>query len=332
MAAGEIYLYLEGAQQELVDGMDDDPVKMWTMLKQTYQPDSKDARFNAYLDLIGIRKEETETLMELGSRTKSAAAILKSLIPKSTSSSPFGIKELIDEITAVTMLMALPPQDEAFVTSIRIGTAATVDDITTEFASQDLIRQRKRDEETRLQESAARAAAAIANTSKRTKSSKPRPTCSHCKRQGHSSDRCWTLHPELNPKNKANLNLASNGPEEKSSLASLRSSTSSSTLPTDLNWNTDTGATSHMTPHRHWLRDYEPYRVPIRLANNEVVWSVGKGKVLFEPVQPGGQTLQPVLFSRVLYVPNLHTSLFAVLRVAIDHSFVVTIEKNRMEI
>ncbi|OAX31565.1 hypothetical protein K503DRAFT_703531 [Rhizopogon vinicolor AM-OR11-026] len=23
-------------------------------------------------------------------------------------------------------------------------------------------------------------------------------------------------------------------------------------------WNTDTGATSHMTPHCHWLRNYVP--------------------------------------------------------------------------
>jgi hypothetical protein len=46
-------------------------------------------------------------------------------------------------------------------------------------------------------------------------------------------------------------------------------------------WNTDTGATSHMTPHKNWIRNYTPYRVPIRLADNSVVYSEGVGSVVF---------------------------------------------------
>ncbi|OSC99790.1 hypothetical protein PYCCODRAFT_1345610, partial [Trametes coccinea BRFM310] len=36
--------------------------------------------------------------------------------------------------------------------------------------------------------------------------------------------------------------------------------------PAATNWNTDTGASAHMTPHRHWFRSYSPHVIPIRLA------------------------------------------------------------------
>ena len=28
---------------------------------------------------------------------------------------------------------------------------------------------------------------------------KEKPACTHCKKEGHSEDRCWVLHPELKP-------------------------------------------------------------------------------------------------------------------------------------
>jgi len=43
--------------------------------------------------------------------------------------------------------------------------------------------------------------------------------------------------------------------------------------------NADTGATSHMTPHRHWLCNDVPKRV-IRLADNNTVYSAGEGTVV----------------------------------------------------
>ncbi|KIO25455.1 hypothetical protein M407DRAFT_75659, partial [Tulasnella calospora MUT 4182] len=78
----------------------------------------------------------------------------------------------------------------------------------------------------------------------------------------------------------------------------------------DTQWNTDTGATSCMTPHRHWIRDMTPCCIPVRIATDEVVYALGKGSVLFQPVV-GGMKLCPVLFSRVL-VPDINNNLFAV--------------------
>ena len=92
--------------------------------------------------------------------------------------------------------------------------------------------------------------------------------------------------------------------------ASLRADTAS-LAGTDTAWNIDTGATSHMTPHREWIRDFSPCRIPVRVATNHVVYAVGQGDVLFQPTL-NGSPAQQVLFSRVLYVPALSDNLFAV--------------------
>jgi hypothetical protein len=63
-------------------------------------------------------------------------------------------------------------------------------------------------------------------------------------------------------------------------------------------WNPDTGASSHMTPHQHWFRSYSP---PIRLADNSIVYS-GLESVEF---QPNG--LNPVF-----HVPALGSNLLSV--------------------
>lgn len=41
------------------------------------------------------------------------------------------------------------------------------------------------------------------------------------------------------------------------------SSSSSSIALSNRNWLADTGATSHMTPHRHWAHNYTPLHIPI---------------------------------------------------------------------
>ena len=67
-----------------------------------------------------------------------------------------------------------------------------------------------------------------------------------------------------------------------------------------------------MTPHHFWLRDYAPLRVPIRLADNTVIYSKGVGNVVFNPVI-SGRVARPVEFTRVLHIPELQHNLLAVL-------------------
>ena len=73
---------------------------------------------------------------------------------------------------------------------------------------------------------------------------------------------------------------------------------SSSPLQTDanFNWNADSGATSHMTPHAHWIHNYTSFQTPIHLANNIIIYSAGIGSVRFAPMIRG-QMMQVVEFT-----------------------------------
>jgi hypothetical protein len=70
----------------------------------------------------------------------------------------------------------------------------------------------------------------------------------------------------------------------------------------DAYWIADTGATSHMSPHHSCFTKLKPHAIPIRIANNHVVYSKGVGSVVLEPAD---KLLSPVLLSCVLYVPAL---------------------------
>jgi len=96
-----------------------------------------------------------------------------------------------------------------------------------------------------------------------------------------------------------------------------------------LDWNADTGATSHMTPHRHYLREYKPHRVPIHLANNKVIYSAGIGSVVFTP-STNGRILEPLEFTNVLHVPELQNNLLSVLFLTRHRQFTVRITDKAM--
>ena len=74
-------------------------------------------------------------------------------------------------------------------------------------------------------------------------------------------------------------------------------------LDADFDWIADTGATSHMTPHRHWVRNYVPCRIPVKLADHSIVYAVGMGTTVFQPVVDG-RASRPVELSRVLHVAS----------------------------
>ena len=79
-----------------------------------------------------------------------------------------------------------------------------------------------------------------------------------------------------------------------------------------VDWNADTGATSHMTPHHHWLHNYVPQCIPIKLADNNTVYSAGEGIVYFNPIIDG-KAARTFGFIRVLHVPDLRNNLLSVL-------------------
>ena len=100
-------------------------------------------------------------------------------------------------------------------------------------------------------------------------------------------------------------------------------------LNADFHWLADTGATSHMTPHRHWFKSYTHFRTPVCLANNTVIYSAGVGNVVFEPIV-NGKPLKAVEFSRVLHVPDLRSNLLSVLYLARHKGITINISSHTM--
>lgn len=95
------------------------------------------------------------------------------------------------------------------------------------------------------------------------------------------------------------------------------------TSESDHYWNADSGAMSHMTSRIDWIRNMKPCRIPIRLANNQVVYATGKGDVVFTPY---GRNLSSVIISHVLYVPDLKNNLFSIVSSTLDSGMRVEIE------
>ena len=95
-------------------------------------------------------------------------------------------------------------------------------------------------------------------------------------------------------------------------------------------WVADTGATSHMTPNRHWFTTYSPFRTPVRLANGSIVYSAGIGSVRFQPIIHGrkGRLLE---FYRVLHVPGLRSNLLAVLYLSKHKGYTITINNTSIK-
>jgi hypothetical protein len=114
---------------------------------------------------------------------------------------------------------------------------------------------------------------------------------------------------------------------EKAQCAQVRLAASASSSA-DAHWIADTGATSHMTPHRSWFTSYRPHVVPIRVANEAVVYSAGLGDVILTPTNA---SLRPCRLSRVLHVPELQNNLFAVLHLTSHHRFRVVIEGPQLQ-
>jgi hypothetical protein len=100
-------------------------------------------------------------------------------------------------------------------------------------------------------------------------------------------------------------------------------------LDAHFDWNADTGATSHMTPHCHWLCNYQPLHIPIKLADDTVVYSAGLD--LWCLVQIGGKEGRSIEFSCVLNVPALRTNLLSVLFLSRLKGFIVRISANSMD-
>ena len=323
-AAGELYLSVEQDQKSHFHGMLSDPIRIWSTLRDVHMSKKPGARFNAYDELFSIRKQPNESLQSLCARIDVSMQNIQDLRPVS-----FTLKDLDDELHSMTLIRSLPDEYKSLSQSLML-----LDDL-----NKTTIREAFLAEETNSRKRGEQHTSDLALFSSNTSTTKQE--CDFCGLEGHTSLECrklvsaraWARKPR--PPRKQNANSTTNEPETKTVTESAGNASvnhiSSSPLQTNANfdWNADSGATSHMTPHAHWIRNYRPFRTPIRLANDLIVYSAGIGSVVFVPVI-GGKERRAVEFTRVLHVPDLRTNLLSILYLTRHKQFTVIIDAHEM--
>lgn len=324
-ALGVIQESISPANLRLINGKN--AKDAWKVLKDHHNATGGNLHYQYLQELANVHQKPKESLTDYIGRIQLGGDRLIGSIPSTTP-----LPDFIDLIVAMYALQNLQDtaENDQLEALIKLK-PVTLTDVVSKFEQEDTDRATKA---LGGKGEAARAA--------REKRSLPRLTnpvnagtilvCLHCTKAHQSSD-CWKKFPDKKPahlKKQDEARAAKRKQEEKkkeaaaktveddsdsdfevANMASLRP-THSPASDADLNWNTDTGATSSMTPHRSWIRDMVPCQIPVHVANDEVVMALGRGSVLFRPVIDGVKA-PSVVFSRVLYVPSLSNNLLAVL-------------------
>ncbi|KAF7968979.1 hypothetical protein HWV62_28747, partial [Athelia sp. TMB] len=258
-ACGILALSISPGQKPHITSCSDDPVKIWIALKDVHEAKQPGNRFNAYSDLFSIRKEPDESLSSLIMRSEHCMQLIKNL-----RTSTFTLESLDDELQCMALIRALPDEFDHFASTLIITNKLDKSSLISAFHTEEVQCSRKAIE-----------TANVAKASK-TSSCSGRKTwyCTFHKNDvAHSSDRCF-LNPDY---------TGPRPPWFKSPSASVQQAHQASThapaapqsptdhayvvstsLPSSRHlkthcWNTDTGATSHMTMHRPWLSNFRPY-------------------------------------------------------------------------
>ena len=316
-AAGEIYLMVENDQRVHFRGHEEDPIKMWELLEAAHLSKKPGARFNAYDDLFNIRKQDDESLVDLGVRIEKAMQTIQNLRP-----ADFTIAKLDAELQCMALIRSLPEEFHHLSTSLLLKDELDKSTILQAFRSEELNRHRHMQAESLNQAKAGGRGGYKGNDRfkrqyKEYKEYKDisQVLCFICQQLGHISHNCPTIQDR-----KVARGSAKRAEGEKAAAVTEFAGKASAVAEHEVNstssnifhWNADTGATSHMTPHKNWIRNYRPYRVPVKLADHRIIYSEGVGSVLFRPIKNGKQ-YRDVEFTRVLHVPALRNNLLSVL-------------------
>ena len=250
--------------------------------------------------------------------------------------SSFTIADLDDELASMAMIRALGPEYKNFVDSLILLPQLDRKTLLEAFSNHDTTNS----QHFKLSTHSASIAAPLHDPKSN--------TCTFCGSTGHIMRECRKFtaastraKSERGKGNKGKkpaqqqqqANQADNTLDsttvESAGNASLFSDSTSSSINSVTDWNTDTGATAHMTPHRHFFATYMPFRVPIRLADKSIIYSAGVGSVQFKPVIDGKEG-RIVEFERVLHVPKLGCNLLAVFYLTRTKRFRVAIEDDHV--
>ncbi|KAI6787438.1 hypothetical protein KC343_g10664 [Hortaea werneckii] len=154
-------------------------------------------------------------------------------------------------------------------------------------------------------------------TFKAQSNSKPKLFCNHCKKTGHTEDRCYQKHGKPDGRGKKDKGKSPDGKpnpgftfvvQPKHKL--VRHTTHNKDISTSDEWCYDSGSGYHCTNDLADLKDYHPVDAGVRVGDNRPLKGYYMGYTEMELVAPNGSTT-PVKFTNVLYVPQLGAKLIS---------------------
>jgi hypothetical protein len=308
-AAGYIWNVIESAQKEQVASVYDDPVAMWNKLKEAYVQKIPGTRFTAFSNLFSIRKEGDESLQSLMTHTSAAMTTIKALLPEN-----YSLEQMQQELEVMTLIHALPrPEYSSFASNLLLRENLDKKTISHAFIVEEAARKHEAEIALKVQQANAVAAVSERITKK---------WCPIHKSDKHDLSECYEVKKLLEERKSKQTSKGSNFSKrsekaqttqeaENSEYAGTASCLSTTEGNPDLRQCPDSGATSHMNPHREWFLDYTPTRIPVRLADDSIIYSAGKGSMVFCPTIEGKAT-PPVIITDVLHVPHLANNLISV--------------------
>jgi transposase InsO family protein len=332
-ACGDMMKFLSPSQRVHVKGKEGDGPGMWAALVAIHLQQAPGTCFSAYNKLFSIVKSLSKSLTNVSARVSDAMGQIQELHPQD-----FDSKKLNEEIQLMAMLRTLPRAEFVEFTSSIMRNKKL--DLTIASAAFHVEQVERNAVHGHLLMPSGNAALFTSSLSGSKASTSKDTLCIVCNRGNHPLEKCYNVikAKELRAERQKSNNKdqracrAAGTPAtapavvEAALAASLRSSTPSGPLA-DAHWIADTGATSHMTPHRSWFVQYKPFVTPIRVANNAVVFSEGEGTIVLQPTSPG---LRELRLSRVLHVPELQNNLLSVLHLVSCHAFEVVINSKEM--
>ncbi|KAJ3898536.1 hypothetical protein F5879DRAFT_812464, partial [Lentinula edodes] len=322
-ASGEIWLTVSDELREDIRDVQGDPKAMLDTLEAKYNKKAPGSRFKAYNAFLNtsIRLDipSLEILPALPTDISAAMSTVRRLRPDN-----YGLDEMEAELATMVALRALQvsdnPDHRLLASSFMMNPNLSWTDIE---SAVDRDFQSKSEPGVKQEEDTVLAMAAglgpcflcdgphyVKDCPDLSKAKRNLASSPSMNRRGRGRGRGTANSATSSPKPESSLptaNLAATAEfaGKASAFASADNRSQWFRSEASANWNTDTGASSHMTPHRSWFISYSKHRVPVRLADNSVIYSEGIGSVEFQP--DGGGT--SVIFHDTLHVPDIACNL-----------------------
>ncbi|EMD31765.1 hypothetical protein CERSUDRAFT_77855 [Gelatoporia subvermispora B] len=232
-AAGWIYIMVEDDQWIYLEGIENDPVSMWKKLAEVHLHQAPGNRWNAYDDLLSVRKQEGETLEALINRVEKAMKLCKDLRPGN-----FTLDNLDKELASMSMIRALPREEYgSFISLLLLSKTLT----------------RRTEETNKCRSEAATRDQALAVLAKL--------LCNFCGAEGHTESQCFAYqNAQKQAKQRRQVKKKNHGNKQKAHQAQAQDNSSADT-PTSFNVEESAGKASTPSGSHHshidWNADTE---------------------------------------------------------------------------